>query len=386
MQALIYNIDPFDALIGTTITFNWGGNNYKWIKCIIKNSDFSTEVYSGYSKYGYQNAFVLNPKEYGSSIINGGSYEAYIQVCLSDPVTEDPLVFPNDAKWSDLQQVGKTFKCFETPTFTFTNIDASKPITTSVYDFELVYHQAQGVALNNWTVTLSKVTEVGLQEVDSYGPNYGIGESSYINNGTTAKLFVSFMDFETEKQYVIQAHGEAGTLNNLIKFESDPIQLSVDIAHRNKAFLKLEAVNRAEFGAIRLNSNIVAADGVLKYDPAKFYENTNLPDHPIDYIDLRHNELTYKEGFELGNDFTISVNVAALTEGKEFLIISDVAGNPNLQIKLMYRIDHFSQGQPMGYIDMRVTEGYLTEYFHSNFIDPIMKKDFIRFTNKYSRL
>jgi len=47
MQAAIHNIAPFNASIGTTVTFTWNGNQIYKVRCMIKENDSGTTVYNG---------------------------------------------------------------------------------------------------------------------------------------------------------------------------------------------------------------------------------------------------------------------------------------------------------------------------------------------------
>ena len=51
MQAIIYDISPFDASVGTIIKFSWNGNQFFKNRCVIRENESNTIVYDNTIKH-----------------------------------------------------------------------------------------------------------------------------------------------------------------------------------------------------------------------------------------------------------------------------------------------------------------------------------------------
>ena len=109
MQASIYNIEPFDVAIGTTIKFSWTGNQVIKNKCIILDHDTNTEVYNNViDSYRLEHTLDLTKI---NGMVNGKKYVAFI------------TVFDQYGDESDIQTSGRIFLCLKTPTYKFSNVE-----------------------------------------------------------------------------------------------------------------------------------------------------------------------------------------------------------------------------------------------------------------------
>lgn len=115
MQAIIYDISPFDASIGTTIKFSWNGNQFFKNRCILRENESNTVVYDHTIETFKQEHNIDLAK---ATLQNGKKYNAYI------------TVFDKENQESDLQSIGKSFLCLKTPVFTFSNIQHGGKIVT----------------------------------------------------------------------------------------------------------------------------------------------------------------------------------------------------------------------------------------------------------------
>ena len=83
IQATIYPIVPFDAVIGGTIKFNWSGNQAFKNRCIIKNNETAAVVYDKtINSFKYEHPLDLTV----ATLSNGNKYNAFITVFDKDNV------------------------------------------------------------------------------------------------------------------------------------------------------------------------------------------------------------------------------------------------------------------------------------------------------------
>jgi len=100
MYPTIHNIQPFDSSVGTTITFNWNGNQIYKVRCLIKENETGKIVYDKVVDTMKTNY----PIPANSGLVNGTYYVCYITVFDIHNVESSP---------SDM---GNTFHCYSSPT------------------------------------------------------------------------------------------------------------------------------------------------------------------------------------------------------------------------------------------------------------------------------
>ena len=327
MQASIYHITPFDANTGGTIKFNWQGNQIFKNRCIIKHNETNEIVYDKtIDSFKYEHVIDLTE----ANLANGEKYNAFI------------TVFDKDGVESDLQAIGEHFLCLKTPSFQFTNITNGQVISTSSYQFLLSYSQENGELLDSWSISV-------------YTRSHTLLSSSGLSYNTEAMEY-TFSGFSNKNEYSIKATGR--TVNG-IDVETDFINISISYSIRD-VFSLLEPVNLKEIGAINIRSNIVSSEGHLKNTPATYIDG--------EYIDLRDNELTYKEGFSFHGDFSKVIVFYGCEYNQEFIHL--YADDPEqLTGTVTYRAGKFGPPDMRACYELKTSSNQTHSICYSNIID-----------------
>ena len=337
MQALIYNIDPFDANKGTTIRFNWSGSSAGGNRCIIKNHD-NNEVIYDYTVLGLKQEHLINQDGFidNKKLINGKKYLAYIIMTDS---------FGTQLSDSDIQSQGQMFQCFTTPIFRFVNLVNGQTIDGSSYDFILEYSQDDAEELNSWQITI-------------YSAEGAVLSSTNVRYDTTS-LDHLFSGFNNEQSYQVRATGQ--TVNGIM-LDTGYIIFHIEYGQPS-IFSMVELKNLAKEGAILVRSNIISADGELKNAAA--YIND-------EYLDLRNNELVYNEGFIFEDDFSLVVYAYDIKPNIPFFWFY-ANENQDFVGVVTYRIGKIGSTKMAGCLELRILNGENNpEYIiYSNKIDPI---------------
>lgn len=305
MYSMIHNITPFDAALGSKISFTWNGNQIYRVRCIIKNNSTGITVYDQ-TLDNMKAEFTVPPISEGSGLINGTFYVCYLSV------------FDIDGKESPIQETGQTFYCFSTPSFQL-SVEENQIIRASSYETVLTYTQSEDEPLNSCRITLYSYQKTELQ---SSGTIYD----------TEATIPYLMSALENANQYYIRAVGE--TVNG-IPLDTGYILFTVAYTQA-QVFSTLEVNNRADIGAIEIRSNIISTNGT--------------GEHEVIYVDgekadLRDNTVTYNIGFEVNGDFSEVVRLSHPNPNQPFLTLSDK--NSTTTITCIYRegVFHNSGGK-----------------------------------------
>lgn len=264
MQAIIYDISPFDASVGTIIKFSWNGNQFFKNRCVIRENESNTIVYDNTIETFKQEHNIDLAK---ATLQNGKKYNAYI------------TVFDKENQESDLQSIGKSFLCLKTPVFTFSNIQHGGKIESSSFKFELKYSQENGELLDAWNIAVYTREHTLLS---SSGVQYSSSNLSY-----------NFSGFTNKNEYAIRAVGR--TVNGM-SLDTGYVHVSVTYELRG-VFSMLELTNMPKIGAVQVRSNISAAEGELEKPPGIYIDNEEL--------DLKDNVLIYDNGFMFSGNFSL---------------------------------------------------------------------------------
>jgi hypothetical protein len=240
----IFRITPFDATIGTTISFEWGGRSASSNKIEIRerdSSDSSTAVYSGvYTSYKGKHVIPANVLE------NGKTYKIRLRVetyAGYSAESEDPSDYSDNV----------IFYCFATPTFGFNGLKTltelqsesltANEVNASNITLSLVYSQANGEQLNSWTAFLC----------DS---SYGVQQSTDLMY-YASKTQTSFSGLSDRATMYVRATGT--TVNGM---EVDTGYIPIYVYYElPTAFINFEVTNNKSEGHIDLKSSIVALLG-----------------------------------------------------------------------------------------------------------------------------
>lgn len=329
MQAVIYKILPFDALIGTTIRFSWSGNQVFKNRCIIKNNETDVTVYDN-TVPSFRLEHTIDLTKTILPLENGVKYKAFI------------TVFDKNDRESDLQSLGTAFLCLKTPVLEFLDLTDGETIASSSYTFSLNYTQEDGELLDSWAIHVYSRDHTLLS---SSGIQYETGQLSY-----------PFSGFSNRSEYLIRGTGQ--TVNGL---ELDTGYQSISVLYDTyEIFSLLELTNLRKTGAIHMKSNIISANGTLDQEPGVYIDGTAL--------DLTDNQVTYKEGFLLNGDYSFVILFRGMQPNQEILHLS--AEDPEaLSCTVTYRIGKLGSEEMQGCFELKVVSHDITSVYYSNKIN-----------------
>lgn len=338
MQVSIYNIEPFDVNVGTTIKFSWTGNQVFGNKCIILDNETNEEVYNHYID-SYKLEHILDLSKI-KGMVNGKKYVAFI------------TVFDQDGNESDLQTMGQVFLCLKTPEYKFINVTEGQTLAASSYGFQLSYIQENGELLDSWQMTVYDITN---NVLSTSGVKYDTTDLSYTFSGFTSK-----------SQYKIRAVGR--TVNGF-SIDTGYVVFSVtyDLA---AVFSMLDLTNLPKSGAILIHSNIISADGKIKNEPEVYIDGK--------YVDLTNNTLVYDEGFLFEGNFSLALYAYHITPNIPFF---KFYSNENEYFEgiITYRVGRIGTTEWIGYLELQISNGITTYMVNSNMISTIDENTILGF-------
>lgn len=278
---VINNVVPFDASVGTTITFTYTGgitNSYFEIFNInnelIYNSQYDTRL--GVSQLKKR---IIPPNI--ENLVNNAQY--YIQ-----------LTVENDGEFATSQK--KLFRCITTPTLSaYCNDGTSNPLEKSYLletaTFELYADYTQAIVNGEIYENLNSYQFI------LYDNNYQVIYTSdvYYNllGSNDEHVYIRFNGLE-QKRYFLKVIGK--TVNGYI---IDNPLITVDVEYKsNTQKTTLYVENCYEEGFIKIGTNIHALLYRLGTSPAAFVD---------DVIQLRDNWLEYYDGLTIDGDYVAYV-------------------------------------------------------------------------------
>lgn len=403
MQAQIISIKTFDANKGTTISFDWAGSAISKIRCIIKTNDSSEEVYNEIYE---SSSVIFAPYTYkipsSSGLENGKNYNAFIQVYID-----------KTKEWSDIQSLGTAFKCIATPLFEFSDI--SSIITNSNQTFYLNYNsnKSTGEQLRSYVINIYDASN---KIIDTSGTRYYTppveeeeetvepeeptpteptdpeegGDDSGGDTPTPEPTPVTPTSINVELVY--QASGFTSGVTYHIQAFAETVSgmsLSTSVHQftletpKGDEFYILDATNIACQGGIQLETYIAIVDAFFeKHDGRYIVDN----DGNAIMMSTRNNTLSYREGFKLSGDFTISMIAADIDQNENILTLSDkqfdrdddTFTDPKLIVKLFYICGKIGTPEPVGVFELQVIEDGVKTVYFSNQIPAAIPEDLIR--------
>lgn len=328
MQASIYPVAPFDANVGTTISFSWSGTQVFKNRCIIRNNETNEVVYD-YTVDSFKLEHTIELSE--ATLVNGNKYDAYL------------TVFDKDGNESDLQSIPTTFLCLTTPVFQFTNCSSGQVLSSSSYTFLLEYSQDEGEELDSWSISV-------------YNSSYILSVSSGIQYNTD-ELSYLFSGFTDQTEYYIRAEGK--TINGYA-LDTGYIPLTVMFQSIN-IFSLFKTENLEKLGAIFVQANISALDGKTTNDP--IYING-------EYVDLRNDTLIYSDALVISGDFSIVVKCYNVVPNKPLLVVQNEDSDDCI-LTVYYRVKRNSSGGFNGYFELQVRCGSVVASYSSDTFEDV---------------
>ena len=323
MYAIINPIEPFDAAIGTIISFTWNGNQIFKVRCQVKLNSSGETV--------YDETVSTMKKEFqipaGSSLNNGEYYVAVI------------TVFDEDGNESDEQNIATPFYCFTIPTFLLSVKDGDT-IKTSEYSFNLRYEQTEQEELNSYEISLYSYQKTLLQTTST--------------QYDTTDMKTTFTGLNDATEYYVRATGT--TLHGMLL---DTGFKKIIVAYKKKYLMSvIEANNMADVGGIEVRSNIVSIEGVSK--------------KPVIYLgdggaDLTDNNITFSNGFLIDGDFT---QIYAIKNPKlNQSIIHFQNENADCMIDVYYREGSYASSNGYSaYFELQASYGGQVQISMSNYV------------------
>lgn len=282
---VVSDIAPFDATIGTTVSFSYNSNVKYAVYIQINKVDDETTVYSHLGDNGYRKKCEIP----AGILENGVKYSFKMRIVSADQTDASAL------------SRSVIFICVAAPVFEFMDMPANNKIETSFVYAKINY---QSTNPNGYSEPLNVLT-INLYKAG----NNTLVESSGRIYGTTAWEY-NFLNLENGVQYRLEAIGE--TANGLIVTAEEKFYCEY-IAPATVSTIR--AVNNWIDASITVSSNIIVIEG--KYDGE--------PEYVMDMaVNLRDGKpVVYDEGFCAGGDYTIQMTAGYANPGAKILSTND---------------------------------------------------------------
>lgn len=330
-------VNAFDATEDHIFYFDVnGGDQVVKNKIIIKDNSTNVVVYENIAEI-----FTFRQNVPANTLENGVYYNvSFITYNVNGDESATSNIIP--------------FYCYTTPTLTFNNIPSSGIIESNSFNFNLTYDQEEGELLDILKFTLFNSNDNILLESDYYTSTLVPSVFEHTFNG-----------FENSYIYKVQAVGQ--TINGTV-IETDKIQFTTVFEYPS-VFSIVGLNNYCEKGCVEVKSNIVITSGKVKekYTPPKYIDS--------EYLDIREkaNELVWDEGFDIPNNFILSLWMKDGLLGK-FCTIGDE--HDGYTISLVREIP-YGQTSPKDVLELH---GYVNDVemvrVRSNYVDLINNQSY----------
>lgn len=302
-QPTLYSQVAFDATQEHIFPFNViGGDQVVANTLTIRDNEDNTIVYSE-----REVTFALSHTLPANSLTNGVYYVATL---TTENASGDISVNSNSIQ----------FYCYTTPVFSFTNLISGTNLTTSSYNFEVSYSQAENEPLEQYAFNLY-----------DFSSNL-ISTSGVLYTGTTSVPFLTqytFMGLINSTSYYIECTGVT----------AQGTQISTGLVlfgiNYNSSSTKLNLVNNCTDGYIYISSNPIPIFG---------FSNPENPTYLLDgeemYIDMSGDGyyVLWDNGFTTSTtDWTLSLWGKSLNENKTLCILSNTNQD---NIKIDYIVEN----------------------------------------------
>lgn len=270
-------ITPFDANKDYIVNMNWTGNMVYSNRIIIYDSDTLDVVFDDIIQ-----SFSLTHTIPAYTLTNGKLWVMQCQVYDSEGVA---------STLSDKI----SFYTFETPIFKFKTIEENNNINNASYVATVEYEQSNYEPLYSYQFSIYDTQKNLLTKSDIL---YDIDNISYVYRG-----------LENSQTYYLRCQGT--TLNGM---SVDTNYVEVYVYYENPyVYSKLYVENVAKGGYIKYNTNIVVVD----------YNGDDTFEFEDGKIDLTSKELCYDNGFEIKDNFTLSLKGTNLFSANQLLEMSN---------------------------------------------------------------
>lgn len=325
--------DSFDASLGKTFTFAWGGNQAVQNRLKIYNNETLDLVYDA-----TETTQKLSHTIPANVLTNNVTYKAVISVYDVNNVESD-------------ESEATIFTTYTTPSFSL-SINDGDTIVNSSYDVSILYSQPEGEELQEYQVELYKNGTF----IWSSGIQYDITEP------------INIVGLEDTLEYEIFATGR--TLHNMLL---QTTKIKFYVSYENKGnFVVCNLTNIPDIGAIRAESNIIVLDGECDIEEVYTRDNTCL--------DITNGTVIYNKNLAYGGDWKQAVKFYITEESlnKKILTITD---NTTLTIYATLRRRYKNQSTTY-YFEVIVESPLYRNCYHTQCIDTLDKEITLWITNK----
>lgn len=306
---VIYKIEPFDATVGTTVTYSWSG---------ARNYGYDARVYTSDTKYisltsGSEPVYKTEFTIPAGKLTNGKQYRVRVR-------SKDKQ--GGYSEWSD----DKSFLCIKTPVFNITGFkgavidpDAVVEQTNNLIqasNIELVIHyfqnntktEATGVAidekLNIWKALL----------YDSSRTLIDYSDDLYYSSANT----YSFSGLRNDVVYYIRATGE--TVNGK-QVDTGYYKVQSEWVFPN-VFSNIEVYNNPEQGNIHISSNIIPINGQFQQNGKNSSNITWAKDNGVD-LRKSGDSVVFTITYGTGDEYSILLEGNSFNQNSSILLLQD---------------------------------------------------------------
>ena len=333
----IYKIEPFDATVGTTITYSWNGSrNYGYDAYIYQEGVDSVyiELSSGEQPvYKCEFAIPANAASSDGTLILTNDKTYRIKVRSKDKQGEY-------SDWSDY----KTFLCIKEPTFDIQGLKGALDDPDSVVEqtnnliqasnIEVAVHyfqnnteeEADGVSideqLNIWKALLYDSSRT---LIDYSNDLYYSTNSSY-----------SFSGLRNDVVYYIRATGE--TVNGK-QLDTGYYKVQSEWVFPN-VFTNIEVYNNPEQGNIHVSSNIIPINGQFQQDGENSTDITWVEGNGVD-LRKSGDSVLFAATYGVDDEYTLLFEGNSFNQNSSILLFEDDAiddsGSHPVLLDVQYR-------------------------------------------------
>lgn len=264
-------IQPFDPLYEQNIDFYYEDNQVYKNRVVIIDNQSNTTVYDKTQES--MRSYVTIPAK---TLIAGKQY--LIQVQVFD-------INNNHSNLSD----AVLFQCFSTPLLSFIEITDEEIYRNASINLNLSYSQAENEQIKDYQFVL-------------YTENKIIESISEVFYSSTLSPY-TFYSLKNNTKYYIRAYGE--TVNGM-KMDTGYVAINIQY-NQIPANIAFQLTNEYNKGYIQIETNILSPGYELENDNYEFKDGC---------VILKNNSLTYNEGFEITDDFSLFVSANKLPIGR----------------------------------------------------------------------
>lgn len=285
-QPVLYIIPSFDAAVGANINFAYEGEQVFANELVIYDNETGSQVYSQKTEW-MRTYHTIN----GGELQNGKYYYCKLRVFNK---ADEP------SSWSSQ----KSFRCFTTPRFGFSNIATGQIVQSSELTVKLSYSQAEHEPLNTYTVGLYNANHVLVRKSET---RYGVDLLEY-----------TLKNLEDGTQYYLRAVGD--TLNGMTA-DTGFVPFSVKFITPN--YWTYVDLSDNHDGTVRVSCNIRTVTGRLDGGGNPEYIHGN------HMVDLRKpgQRVLFDDGFTVQGNFTIKLLGYGFVAGEKIMELIDKSNN-----------------------------------------------------------